>query len=687
MGKIVLLVPREEMLHQAHNILQEKKYQVEKMQVIKTEEAVVAARQCIADGASIVIARGLQASLIKQYTEIPVVEIVLTAQEMALLVMRAKQIVKKQQPVIAVVGFKNMFCDMSFFDELYGIQLRTYFAQVGAELSDVVVQAMENGADLVIGGDTAVSMAAAAGIPSLFLSMTEDSLRQAFAMAERMEFAMNAERKTAAQMETLLDYSFNGVIRLDREGIVTAVNPLMEEMTGQSQENLKGKAIGAVASQVTPDVVEQVLGEGKEYSLFLEWNRNPVFAVMAPVLYDGQVEGAIITCHRMKQKAAESDASASLDKRAGRNRGKEAAGLPPLVRFEDILQQSAMMKECIRTARLYALSEHPVVLYGEPGTEKRMLAESMHNGSSRMGQPFLDVPCAGLDEGEQRNVIFGERGAAIQCQGGTLLLQDVEELTQANQYRLYQLIRFRACHGNDIASLRKVNVRVMATSSRPLSVLLEEGRLRADLYYLLSGLELPVPPLRCRQEDLRKKIEAAVRDCCQRFSRYHVLTKGALERLYQYSWPGNLFQVESFCERLILTAAKRSIDEIAVGRLLEELYSEPASRGSEDCASGFGVSDLEASSSGMPDLSVSGFGASGLSMSDWKVPGLGMAGSAAELECYVPDRKHWHNEDAQRIGQMLRKFGGNRGKAAEALGISKATLWRHMKKYGIEGKM
>ena len=85
------------MIHQAHNILQEKKFEIQEMRVIHTEDTVMEARRSIADGATIIIARGLQASIIKQYTDTPVVEIVLTAQEMALLVMRAKQIVGKRE--------------------------------------------------------------------------------------------------------------------------------------------------------------------------------------------------------------------------------------------------------------------------------------------------------------------------------------------------------------------------------------------------------------------------------------------------------------------------------------------------------------------------------------------------------------------------------------------------------------
>ena len=181
------------------------------------------------------------------------IEIVLTAQEMALLVMRARQIVKKQLPVIAVVGFRNMFCDMSYFDELYDIRLKTYYASQGMEdeLKELVRQAVTDGADLVIGGDTAISAATEMGVPSLFVSMTEESLRNAFSMAESMEYAMKTEKKSEAQMEVLLDYTFNGVIRLDSKGIVMGVNPLMTDMIGQTEEELKGLSIQKIAPETS----------------------------------------------------------------------------------------------------------------------------------------------------------------------------------------------------------------------------------------------------------------------------------------------------------------------------------------------------------------------------------------------------------------------------------------------------
>lgn len=627
MGKIVLLVPREDMIRQAHNILQEKKYRIQEMRVCETKNAVMTARHAIADGASIIIARGLQASLIKKYTDVPVVEIVLTAQEMALLIMRARQIVGKSRPVIAVVGFKNMFCDMSYFDELYGIELRNYFAHEGESLSDLTRAAIESQVDIVIGGDTVVSVAEQYGVPSLFLAMTEDALRNAFSTAETLDYAMYAEKKTAAQMETILDYSYNGVLQTDHAGIITTANTLMEDLLEIPQEGLIGKRISDLIPQIDETVCGQVLGDGKEYTMFLDWKQVSLFVVMAPVFYEERIEGSVLTCHRMLKKHTA----------AGRKEEKEASDAAT-DGFAQILQKSKSMQECVRKARIYALSEYPLVLRGETGTEKRLIAQGIHSNSSVSEGAFVDVSCTGMTGEEQRSLIFGERGAVLQAQRGTLLIQQAEKLTSENQYRLYQLIRYHICYGPDGAQLQNVSVRIILTVSAPLYELAQKGKLLPELYYLLSGHELYVPALRERREDLKQKIEDMVREYRRKYNRYHVLTNGALEVLYKYPWYGNVVQLESFCDSLILTAGKRSIDEIAVKELLKELYPEQMLR-------------QEATE-----------------------------GTSQVRNPYA------HSDEAQKIIGLLQKNSGNRNKTAEDLGISKSTLWRKMKKYEIEMK-
>lgn len=686
MGRIVLLVAREEMLYQAHNILQEKKFRIAKMRAIKTEDAVMEARQEISQGASIIIARGLQASLIKRYTDVPVVEIVLTAQEMALLVMRARQIVGRPRPRIAVVGFKNMFCDMSYFDEIYEIELCLYYASEDSGLRQAAQAAVGNGVDLIIGGDTAVEVATAAGIPSLFLSMTEDSMRQAFATAEQVDYAMNQEKKSAAQVEALLDYSYSGIIRLDGDGRVLAVNSVMEGIIRQQEEELKGRQIQEVVPEIEAGVWQEVLEQGEERTALLEWNRVPVFVVMAPVLYDGRVDGVILTCHKTRKNTQE---RWDRTEDRGKGAGKERGSLPAMARFGDILQNSEAMKECVRLAKLYALSEQPVVLMGEPGTEGRMLAESIHSSSERSQGPFLDVPCGGLGEERQWSMIFGEHGAARQANGGTLFLQDVDCLASANQYHLYQMIRFRGYYGGNAGGLCRLNVRAVVTVSQPLCRLREQGRLRGDLCYLLSGLELRVPPLRERREDLEQKLEEAFRESCDRYSRYHVLTKGAKKLLEEYPWPGNLYQIESFMERLVLTAQKRSLDEIAVAKLLQSLYPQATCGGRGKAFSGcLGWQNCE----GMEREGNFGFVPGCLTekgLGEFRKEEKGLSDSSGQpKEGYMPPNWGYSalvcHEESRRIMETLFRMGGSREKTAAELGISKATLWRRMKKYGIE---
>ncbi len=630
MGKIVLLVPREEMLYLAHNILQEKKYAIAQMRVIQTENTVVEARNSIAAGADIIIARGLQASLIKQYTDVPVVEIVATAQEMALLVVKARQIVKKARPIIAVVGFQNMFCDMTYFETIYDIKLRTYFAANGSGLKEKAMEAVEDGADLMIGGDIAVETAKEADIPSLFLSITEDSLRTAFSMAESLDFAMGAEKRSTAQIETLLDYSFNGVVNMDRKGVITTVNPVMRDILGADGEQVAGRHITQVFSDIDRDKLSQVL-EGKEesYSSFMQAGKTSIFAILAPVRVGNETEGAILTCHKVKQQSRG-------ERRPQRDGANRVQGLIARRNFSSIRQESGAMKECVHLARLYSQSEQPVLLLGETGTERRALAESIHNTGLCSEGPYLALSCAGLAREEQEEMLFGNKGAVFLAEGGTLYLEDVETLSLKSQYGLYQLIRYKT-GSRDFARTMGFHIRVIASSiltPEDLGNLAFSGGFRQDLYYLFTGLVLRVPPLRERPEDLEQAIRDTVREACDQYSRYHVVTQGGMQCLKAYPWQGNLLQLETFLKRLILTAEKRSIDEILVRKLLRELFPSSAPVRM------------------MPD-------------------GQGIGGPVA---C----------EEERQIRLALTAQGGSRERAAACLGISKATLWRKMKKYNIE---
>ena len=624
MGKIALLVPREEMLYLAHNILQEKKYSIGDMRVIQTENAVMEARDAIGKGASIIIARGLQASMIKQYTDVPVVEIVATAQEMALLVKRADQILKKERPFIAAVGFKNMFCDMQYFDSIYNIKLRTYFAPHPSALRETALRAIEEGAELLIGGDVAVETAKEAGLPSLFLSSTEDSMRVAFAMAESMDFAMGAQKRSSAQLEALLDYSFNGVVNIDREGRITAANPVMMDILGRDGQETVGKRLPEVFSDIDREKFQQILqGKEESFASFMDASGTPVFAILAPVRVGDEIEGAILTCHKVRRQKEE---------RLPGGGKQKYPGLVASGTLAAVVQKSRPMQECIRLARLYAQAKEPILILGEEGTERRLLAEGIHNLSFAAGSAFFPVCCQGLTPAQQEDMLTGDKGAFFLADGGTLYLEDVEALSPLCQEDICRLIRYRR-GGRDYRNPKPVRIRVAASSRRSLrelGELTEQGSFKAELFYLLAGLVLEIPPLRRRPEDLEELIHQGVREAFEQYGRYHKITAGAERLLREYAWPGNLIQLRTFLNRMVLTADRHSIDEIQAGRLLAELY--PA----------------------------------------------GLCREEQEEQQEVAESR-----EEREIRAALAEEGGSRENTARRLGISKATLWRKMKKYKI----
>ena len=606
MSKISLFVPRESMLFQAHNILQEEKYHVDDLYEVKSEDVVKKARECIANGTSIFIARGLHATLIKQYTDATVIDIVVTAQEMALLITRAKKIIKKDRPSIAVIAPKNMLCDMSYFESIYEINLKIYYEESKNELEEATINAYENQVDIIIGGETAVNKATSLGIPSLFLSTTEESLKNAIKIADNVKYAMESEKKSNAQLETILDYSFTGVIKLDTGGKILVINKIMESFFADGEKFI-GRSVFEILQDITTDDFRQIIaGEVENKAYFFKVAGNNFYAVLAPILVDGSIDGAILSCHKVLGPKSNIE----------NEQKKYKAGFVAAGNFKDIVCESKKMHETVHLAKLYANSDFPVMITGETGTERRLLAQSIHNFGTRSKEAFVMISCEGMEESLQRDLIYGEKGAVLDAKGGTILIEEVDKMSIANQYSLFQIIKYK------ILRSKYLDVRVICTSRKNISELLSHGEILEELYYVLEGLNLFIPPLRERKADLSIMIDAAIKKINEKYSRLHHLNKGAKDILMEYDWNGNILQLDNFIERLILTATKRSIEEKAVKELLDILY--------------------------------------------------------------IHDVDIVQGEKAAKIKAALKRYEGNRVLTAKELGISKATLWRWMKKYELE---
>jgi transcriptional regulator with PAS, ATPase and Fis domain len=634
MSKIAILLPKEYMLEQARNVIREDELDIDILKVIKTSDSVYEARQAVEQGAEVVLARGVQAAFIRQYTNIPVAELTLTGQEIGLMIASAKKKVPdKKCPQIALIGFKNMFSDTTYADELFDIRLKFYDITAIEQAAEKVDLAIQEGADVLLGGDTVNALAAQKGIPAQFIDSTEESIRSAIGVAKKMILTAEAEKNFTAQFETVLDNSYNGILEIDENKEIMIVNRAGEELFHKKASQLEGTALEKVIPELEQRYIDDVLsGKRDSFMTSVYVAGVPMMLTAAPIQYENKIRGAIISLYR----------NASVRKNdADELHSYYLKGYVAHAHFSDIRITGKEMEYCVELSKMYALSKNPVLICGEDGTDKEKLAQCIHNNSSYKAGPFVAVNCSGMTEQMQVDRLFGnldaedesmKKGALAIGDHGTIVISEIEKLSLLCQYRLYRAIRYDSLIQNDLERSQTLDNRIIAITGADLYQYVEQGRFRQDLYYLLNSLTVEIPPLRKRPQDIR----AIVEDCrvrfTKRYARFPKIAEDAMEALAGFGWQGNEIQLESFCERLFLTSPKKTITSDYVYFLLDTLYPVKE-RISED-----GTTVI------------------------------------------------YQHPEAARLTELLEKHQGNRSAVAKELGISTTTLWRRMKKYGVINK-
>lgn len=633
MSHIAMLLPREELVRQAQTIVKNGSYNVQEIRCISTPDTVEEATASVKNGASIIIARGLQALRITAALNVPVVSVRLTAQELGMLLLKAKRLCTGTRPRIALVAGANMLCDTSCCNVLFGVEMRVFPYENEDDYDTANQKALQWQPEAIIGGDRTLLAAQETGVPALFLDFLDDSLQEAIRSAETALYANEQNKRANAQFDALLNSTTNGYIQLNEHGTAVKINDIMRDILVRNESEILGKPLESIISGIEKRTVDSVLAGGNSYSTFLHIQYQAIVAILAPIRFeDGRVEGAVLSCHKVHRNIQMDTTQGTTD--ATRINISER-------NFDNIHQKSDSMTAAVGQAKLFSQSSSPILLVGERGLERSLMAQCIHNNSLVRNGPFVSLNCGGLPPESQMTALFGtgetnadgepDLGAFGMATGGTLMLLELDKLSDTVQYNIYRALRYRRITQRNLERTVQVNVRLIGSCEQPLYSRMRQGEFRADLYYMLSGLKIHIPPLRQRKEDLDDILRESFQRICEVFRRYHLLTAGAWEQLNGFPWPGNTVQINSFFERLILTSRHRTIDEGFVKHLWNEMYPEQA------------------------------------------------AHTLAEPS------SEYANPEAKRIIGVLAQCGGNRTAAAEALGISTTTLWRRMKKLGISG--
>jgi two-component system, NtrC family, response regulator AtoC len=320
-----------------------------------------------------------------------------------------------------------------------------------------------------------------------------------------------------------------------------------------------------------------------------------------------------------------------------------------LVQTERIVGNSPPMQEVYKTIGKVAKSDATVLITGESGTGKELVAEALHFNSNRRSGPLVKVSCAALPETLLEAELFGHEkgsftGAMTQRRGrfeladkGTIFLDEIGEMSLATQTKLLRVLQERKIERVGSSLPIKVDIRIIVATNKELQRLVEQNRFRDDLFYRLNVININMPPLRERKEDIPALVEHFLAK--HRYSataQPAAISEEALRRLMEYDWPGNVRELENVIERAVVLSRGQIITsrELPFGDV-EGDHDEEAS---EDLAT---------------------------------------------------DRSFFKKSVAQfekdLIMKALRDAGGNRSKAAEMLGIYRRLLYAKIKEYGLEG--
>ncbi len=578
-----------------------------------------------------VVAAGASGEWLRRHLDIPVAMVEVRGFDL----MRALAAARAISPRVGLVSFDGPSDHLARLDALFGMGI-TQFSYRGPEDAATCVDALRTaGVEAVVAPGLVADLAEAAGMASV-LMYSEEAVRLALVDAVRLARRGRAERARHERLATILGELQDGVLAVDRQQRIEALNPAMAELLDTPVSALAGRVLGEVEPQLDLGSTLRRREPGPEE--VLQIGSRTLVVRRVPIVEAGETTGALLVCRDQ-----------AVIQRAERHLRADQRQRSRTVRYrlDAFLGDSPAARRVRALAAPCAASDATVLIVGESGTGKELVAQGIHNASRRASQPFLAVNCAALSESLLESELFGyEEGAFTGARRGgkpglveaahtgTLFLDEIGDMPLALQTRLLRVLQEREVLRLGATSAMPVDVRVMAATHADLPALVERGLFRRDLYYRLAVLRVETPPLREREGDIAPFAQALVDARAARAGVPLAHATRALAALLDlaagYAWPGNVRELENLVERLLAChsylAPAGTLDQ---ARLLEVF------------------------------------------------PECTQARPAAARERLLKDADR--AAEARRVREVLQSVQGDKARACAILGVSRATLWRRLR--------
>ena len=631
-SKICLIAPSERLEQKARATIREMDAPVEVYRA-SLEDAAQCARALMAQGAQVFISRTGTQALLEQELDATVVGIPTMLSDY----MEILDDARKANGPVAFFSYDEMTDDVKTICSLLRIDARHYGFRRMADGEPSVRRALADGAVLGVGGAVTELPARRLGLRYLPLENSVESIISAIQTAMRMlnlkeQEHLKQEQLQLERYQAVFQFTHDGIIAIDQAGRVDLINPVAQRILRRPGQTALGRFI---LDEIPNSNLWTALQTGRpQMDTLINIKGTTVYSNNIPIEIAGQVRGVVATLQDVK--------SVQSSERKIRI-GLHEKGLIAKYCFADILGTSPSLTSAVEIARSYASARATVLITGETGTGKELFAQSIHAASPRQAGPFVAVNCATLDKNLLESELFGyvegaftgalkggKAGLFELAHTGTLFLDEIGEIPLDLQAKLLRVLQEREIRRLGSGTMVPVDVRIVAATNRDLAQEVAQGNFRADLYYRLNILSVHIPPLRQRSGDVPILADAFFRKFVgEQYGTLQPRFAQVMGRLEGYPWPGNIRELQNFVERVSVLMTAHQPDGRAEA-LLEELV----------------VLQREGQE------------------------------ATAPLPSLPPER--------QVLVEALLRNGRAVGRTAAEPGISRTTLWRKLKQYGIQ---
>ncbi|MEA5095227.1 MAG: sigma 54-interacting transcriptional regulator [Sedimentibacter saalensis] len=652
--EISLIAPTIQLAQKTRNIIEQRNEEIDVFVPISKEDtlndALRIARNLVEQGAKVIISRkGTASAIIESKLNVSVVAINSILSDY----IESIEVAKYENGIIAFFSYGEMTDDVKSLCSMLDIKAKYYTFKTDKDCERIVRQSLTDGAVLGIGGVMTQKYSEMYNLKHITIENSEVSITSAIETAKQILQVQKEESKKQNELKVqlerykaVLNFTHDAIIAVDEKGKVDVINPVAEQIVKTSPGYAVGKNIDEIIHNTS--MFDTISNKEKQLNQLMDINGTLVSTNRIPIVVDDKVKGVVATFQDVKViQENENKIRRSLHEK----------GLVARYHFRDIKGESDEIKNAISIAKSYASSDSTILIQGETGTGKELFAQSIHNSSSRKSGPFVAINCASLSSNLLESELFGYvegaftgaiKGGKIGlfelAHKGTIFLDEIGEIPIEIQAQLLRVLQEKEIRKVGSVVKTPVDVRVITATNRNLIDEMKTKSFREDLYYRIGVLNLTVPPLRERGGD----VMLLGRFFFDKYlgsdkTKFLSMFEHIMKRVNSYKWYGNIRELQNFVERISVLMKYHGN-----GYDFEQLVSSFISKD-------YSISNNEDSIE--EDQVCITTSVKGNDLNKW---------------------------EAEKITSALKNNDLSIQKAADALGISRTTLWRKMKQYNIK---